>query len=77
VIAAGTRSHKVIPVGFTPKSAWNDMVNRQAVGFSTAILAYVIISMEDFFSRELNPGVGTFNHPGQPDDRWQGKGLRY
>lgn len=53
------------------------MINRQVASFSTAILTGVIVAVKDFFSREMNHRVRTFDHPDQTDDRRQGETLRY
>ena len=67
VIAMRASRDHIVPYCFSPKMAWNDMINGEIAGLAAAILTGEIIPAEDFFTVEFDDGSWTFDHPLQPD----------
>ncbi len=57
MVAGGASSHYVRPYVLTPLVPGQDMIYRKACFASTAILARIIVSSEDFAPREFDVGA--------------------
>lgn len=65
----------IVPSGFSPHMARDDMIDGEIGGLTTAILAGVVVSAEDFLAVEFDNGTGALDHSFKPDHGGQRESL--
>jgi hypothetical protein len=73
-IAVWAGAHQVFPIVLASVVAWDNVVYGQVLGLMTTVLAGVVISSENLFLSELNPGAGPPDYGGQLYHRRAQKG---
>lgn len=61
-VAGGAGGHKIFPGMAAAQTAGNNMIERQGVGFTTTILAGVVVTAEDFTFGEGDARMWPFDH---------------
>jgi len=75
VVAGWTCGHYIGPDMLSTQVLWQNMIHCQIADMTTAILAGVIITTEDFPAGQLDLKTGSVDHLVQPDNRRSGSGL--
>src|SRR4030067_905239 len=76
-VAGDTGADDVLPGVPAAPVAGDDVVQRELTALLTAVLAGVAVPVENLVACQLLFPARPLNHPGQPDDRWQGGGFTY